>query len=688
MDLDRAPLDILRGAGEKTIRRLRKLGIQKVADLLLHLPQRYEDRTCLTPLGALRIGQTALVEGVIELAEIAGKNRPILLCRISDGTGFLQLRFFHFSSEQRRQMDRDRRIRCFGEVRAGLWGREMIHPEYRLLDEGSVVPLETTLTPVYPSTEGVSQPTLRRLIQQALDLAVMGEQSEPELPAGLSLYLDGMSRREALSMLHRPSPECPPARLEMARRRLAFEELLAHQISVARSRQENRAFAAPRLEPDEALIGAFRKALPFSLTAAQLRVVDEIAADLARGFPMMRLLQGDVGSGKTVVAAHALLTAAANGWQTALMTPTEILAEQHFRTFSTWLEPLGLRVTLLTGRLKGQTRQGLLDEVTGGESVLVVGTHALFQDGVTFHRLGLVVIDEQHRFGVHQRLKLRDKALQEGWKPHQLVMTATPIPRTLAMLSYADLDLSVLDEIPPGRTPIETRIIPAPRRHEIIARIADWITRGRQAYWVCTLIEESERLQCEAAETTAASLAASLPGIRVGLIHGRMSSAEKDSRMQAFKAGAIDLLVATTVVEVGVDVPNAALMVIENAERLGLAQLHQLRGRVGRGPGEAYCLLLYQPPLNEIARKRLDILKKSNDGFAIAECDLKLRGPGEFLGVRQAGMPQFRVADLGRDGDLIEQVAPVAEILLRDHASVIEPIVRRWIGEASRLAHA
>lgn len=689
MDLDRAPLSILRGAGEKTIRRLRKLGIQSVQDLILHLPQRYEDRTRLTPLGALSIGQTALVEGVIELAEITGKNRPALLCRISDGTGFLQIRFFHFTAEQRRQMERGRRIRCFGEVRAGLWGREMIHPEYRLLDEGSVVLPETTLTPVYPSTEGVSQPTLRRLIQQALDLAVMGEQSEPELPAGLSPYLDGMSRREALSMLHRPSPECPPARLETARRRLAFEELLAYQLSVARSRQENRTFAAPRLEPDEALIRAFRKALPFSLTAAQQRVVEEIAADLARGFPMMRLLQGDVGSGKTVVAAHALLTAAANGWQTALMTPTEILAEQHFRTFSAWLEPLGLRVTLLTGRLKGQARRLLLDEIAGGESALVVGTHALFQDGVTFHRLGLVVIDEQHRFGVHQRLKLRDKALQEGWKPHhQLVMTATPIPRTLAMLSYADLDLSVLDEIPPGRTPIETRIIPALRRHEIIARIADWIAQGRQAYWVCTLIEESERLQCEAAETTATSLAASLPGIRVGLIHGRMSSAEKDSRMQAFKAGAIDLLVATTVVEVGVDVPSAALMVIENAERLGLAQLHQLRGRVGRGPGEAYCLLLYQPPLSEIAKKRLDILKKSNDGFAIADRDLELRGPGEFLGVRQAGMAQFRVADLGRDGDLIEQVAPVAEILLRDHASVIEPIVRRWIGEAFRFAHA
>jgi ATP-dependent DNA helicase RecG len=585
-------------------------------------------------------------------------------------------------------MDRDRRIRCFGEVRAGLSGREMIHPEYRLLDQHSIVPLETTLTPVYPSTEGVSQHTLRRLVQQALDLALTGEPSEPELPVGLSPYLDGMSRRDALSMLHRPRPECPPARLEMARRRLAFEELLAHQISVARSRQENRAFAAPRLDPDKTLTAAFRQALAFRLTASQHRVVDEITADLARGFPMMRLLQGEVGSGKTVVAAHALLTAAANGWQTALMTPTEILAEQHFRTFSGWLEPLGFRVTLLTGRLKGQARQSVLDDVAGGESMLVVGTHALFQDGVTFHRLGLVVIDEQHRFGVHQRLRLRDKAQQEGWKLHQLVMTATPIPRTLAMLSYADLDHSVLDEIPPGRTPVETRILPATRRHEIIARIADWIAQGRQAYWVCTLIEESERLQCEAAETTAASLSAALPGTRVGLIHGRMSSAEKDSRMQAFKAGAFDLLVATTVVEVGVDVPSAALMVIENAGRLGLAQLHQLRGRVGRGPGEAYCLLLYQPPLSEIAKERLRVLRESNDGFAIANRDLELRGPGEFLGVRQAGMAQFRVADLGRDRDLIEQVSPVAETLLRDHAGMIEPIVQRWIGEASRFAHA
>ncbi len=688
MDLRLAPLDILCGAGEKTIRRLRKLSIQSVQDLLLHLPQRYEDRTRLTPLGALCIGQTALVEGVIELAEIAGKDRPILLCRISDGTGFLQLRFFHFTSEQHRQMNRGRRIRCFGEVRAGLGGREMIHPEYRLLEEGSVVPLETTLTPVYPSTEGVSQSLLRRLIQQALEFLGTGTQEETELPAGLSPHLDAMSVRQALFLLHRPTPECPPARLEMARRRLAFEELLAHRISVSRSRQENRTLTAPRLEPNESLIRAFRQALPFSLTAAQLRVIQEIGTDLARGFPMMRLLQGDVGSGKTVVAAHAFLTAAANGWQTALMTPTEILAEQHFRTFSTWLKPLGLRVALLTGKLKGQARQDLLDDIARGESMLIAGTHALFQDGVTFHRLGLVIIDEQHRFGVHQRLKLRDKTPQQGWKPHQLLMTATPIPRTLAMLSYADLDLSVLDEIPPGRTPIETRIIPAWRRHEIIARIANWIAAGRQAYWVCTLIEESEQLQCEAAETTATHLAASLPGIRVGLIHGRMSSAEKDSRMRAFQAGAIDLLVATTVIEVGVDVPNASLMVIENAERLGLAQLHQLRGRVGRGPGTAYCLLLYQPPLSEIAKKRLGILKQSSVGSVIAERDLELRGPGEFLGVRQAGIVQYRVADLVRDRDLVEQVVPVAETLLRDHGSRVAPIIRRWIGDAFRFAYA
>ncbi|MDD2769465.1 MAG: ATP-dependent DNA helicase RecG [Methylococcus sp.] len=676
--LRQAPLDSLQGAGEKTVGRLHKLGIFSLQDLLLHLPIRYEDRSKLTPLGALQPGRAALVEGDVELTDVAGTTRRSLICRISDGTGFLNLRFFHFRPEQLRILNSLGRIRCFGEVRAGAHGLEMVHPEYEGLNGSASPPLESGLTPVYPTTDGLRQQSLRRFIGQALRFAQHDSDDPAEFPAHLSPVLDAMSWWEAVRCLHRPA-DLHPDTLETARRRLAYEELLAHHLSLARFRTEIRRQSAPMLRANSSLKESFIAGLPFALTGAQQRVIGEIEADLCSGRPMMRLLQGDVGSGKTVIAAHAALTAAANGWQTALMAPTELLAEQHFRTFSAWLQPAGISTILLTGKLKGQARRSTLAVIAAGNAGLVIGTHALFQDAVAFHRLGLTVIDEQHRFGVHQRLALRDKAHPDTVLPHQLVMTATPIPRTLAILGYADLDCSVIDELPPGRTPVVTSVIPSPRRQEIIDRIGSWVAAGRQAYWVCTLIEESEALQCEAAENTAASLAEALPGLRIRLLHGRMSSTEKDSVMQEFKGGRSDILVATTVIEVGVDVPNAGLMIIENPERLGLAQLHQLRGRVGRGPGDAYCILLYQPPLSAVGKERLKILKDSSDGFVIAEKDLELRGPGEFLGIRQTGLARFRIADLARDNDLLDAVTANAERLLERHPELVAQLLNRWV---------
>jgi ATP-dependent DNA helicase RecG len=685
--LDQVSLDNLQGAGEKTISRLNKLGIFNLQDLLLHLPIRYEDRTRLTPLGGLQPGQSALVEGDVELTDVAGTTRRSLICRISDGTGFLNLRFFHFRPEQFRALSNLRRIRCFGEVRHGAHGLEMVHPEYDALNGAVSPPLEPALTPVYPTTDGLRQQSLRRFVAQALRSADPDQEDSVRLPPQLAPELDAMSWWSAVRSLHHPADTCPEV-LERARRRLAYEELLAHHLSLARFRQEIRRQSAPVLSTAEAVKESFRTGLPFSLTQAQRRVIGEIEADLRSGRPMMRLLQGDVGSGKTVVAAHAALAATSSGWQTALMAPTELLAEQHFHTFSGWLKSSGVTTALLTGRLKGQSRRDALAAIASGDTALVIGTHALFQETVEFHRLGLTIIDEQHRFGVHQRLALRDKAHPDAALPHQLVMTATPIPRTLAILGYADLDCSIIDERPPGRTPVVTSVIPSTRRGEIIDRIASWISSGRQAYWVCTLIEESEALQCEAAANTASSLAQALPGIRVRLLHGRMPAAEKDSVMQEFKAGGSDILVATTVIEVGVDVPNAGLMIIENPERLGLAQLHQLRGRIGRGPGDAYCILLYQPPLSAIGRERLKILKESSDGFVIAEKDLQLRGPGEFLGIRQTGLARFRIADLARDADLIETVGASADRLLKHHPGLITPLIDRWVGQGLHYAGA
>jgi ATP-dependent DNA helicase RecG len=687
--LDELPAATLKGAGALTLKRLEKLGISTVSDLLFHLPLRYEDRTRVSAIGQLKPGMHALLEGRIELTEIIPKGRRSLIVRIGDGTGFLDLRFFHYTAKQREQLARGKRLSCYGEVRTGYAGLEMTHPDYKLIDDEETEVSEQALTPVYPLTEGIHQKVIRRLAAQALSQA--DEVRLPELlPDALIPPASRLQLLDALRLLHQPPPGCGEAspRLAAARSRLAFEELLSHHLSLGRFRAKMQAHRAPQMHTNREAADQFLRSLPFSLTAAQKRVISEIETDLASSRPMMRLVQGDVGSGKTVVAAHAALTALSSNYQVGIMAPTELLAEQHFRSFRQWLEPFGVHIAFLSGRLKGEARKTELEAISRGAAGIVIGTHALFQEQVVFHRLGLVIIDEQHRFGVHQRLALREKGLHDGLYPHQLIMTATPIPRTLAMLGYADLDLSVIDERPPGRTPVKTTVVPTSRRADIVARITDWVSKGRQAYWVCTLIEESEVLQCEAAEKTAVTLAEALPDVRIALIHGRLKPAEKEAVMQSFKERHFDLLVATTVIEVGVDVPNASLMIIENAERLGLAQLHQLRGRVGRGPGEAHCVLLYQPPLSETAKQRLGILRDSDDGFVIAEKDLELRGPGELLGTRQTGQIQFRIADLSRDGHLLDAVAQAAAVLFRDYPDRAERLIRRWVGHSVQYAGA
>ena len=690
--LDHLPLSALKGAGAATLARLEKLGVSSVLDLLLHVPLRYEDRSRLTALGALQAGASAKVCGQVQLAEITPRGRRSLVCRLGDGTGHVYLRFFHFNARQVEHLARGAWVSAFGEVRQGFYGLEITHPEYqvRAEKEEPLAAEEGRLTPVYPLTEGVRQQTLRKLVERALPLLDDPTRLPDNLPEPLRREFALPELSEALRTLH-----LPPARgaggveAERARRRLVFEELLAHHLSLALRREQVRRQRAPRLEAPSALLSSFEASLPFGLTGAQRRVIGEIAADVATGRPMLRLVQGDVGCGKTVVAASAALRALGADWQVALMAPTELLAEQHFRSLSGWLEPLGAHLVCLTGRSKGTARRKALEDLAAGRAGIAVGTHALFQEEVRFARLGLAIVDEQHRFGVQQRLLLREKgAGANDLAPHQLIMTATPIPRTLAMLGYADLDVSVIDELPPGRTPVTTSVISAGRRDEVMARIERWVKLGRQAYWVCTLIEESEALECEAAEKTAVRLAEALPGLRIGLAHGRMKSAAKEAVMAAFKAGELDLLVATTVIEVGVDVPNASLMVIDNAERLGLAQLHQLRGRVGRGPGEAHCLLLYQPPLSNLARERLGLLRETSDGFRIAEKDLELRGPGEVLGTRQTGQIQFRIADLARDRDLLDAVQAAARTLVRDDPARVKPLIARWLGSAVRYVEA
>jgi ATP-dependent DNA helicase RecG len=691
-NLDTLPVTVLKGVGPRVAQRLQRLRIRTVQDVLFHLPARYEDRTRVVPMGSVRPGEQVVVQGAVDLAEVRFGRRRSLLVRISDGTGALTLRFFHFSAAQQAGFERGRGIRCYGEVRAGAATAEMIHPEYRLIDPAAPVQLEEHLTPIYPATEGVHQLTLRALTEQALQhLDATGNGGRGGLtdwlPASLASSFRMTSLPAALRYVHRPPPD---ARLELltagnhpAQQRLAFEELLAHHLSLRRMRLRAEHTAAPPLTGPQALAGRFVALLPFALTAAQQRVIAEIRHDLARAHPMARLVQGDVGSGKTVVAACAALTAVEAGYQVALMAPTELLAEQHFRSFSDWLGALDIQVVWHAGKSKGKSRSTALEAISSGTGAVAVGTHALFQQEVEFAKLGLVIIDEQHRFGVHQRLALRDKGRQGEQRPHQLVMTATPIPRTLAMTVYADLDTSVIDELPPGRQPVTTVAVSQERRTEVVESVHKACTGGQQAYWVCTLIEESEALQCQAAEKTAEFLAAALPDVRIGLVHGRLQPAQKETLMAAFKAGTLDLLVATTVIEVGVDVPNASLMIIENPERLGLAQLHQLRGRVGRGSRQSSCVLLYQPPLSVTARERLAALRASNDGFEIARRDLELRGPGEVLGTRQTGEMQFHIADLLRDESLLGAVEQAAVQLQEQCPQNVAPLIRRWLGEAA-----
>ena len=682
-------LGSLRGVGPRMLERLAKLNIFSLTDLLFHLPLRYQDRTRVRPLGSLRPGEEVLVEGRVDLSEIKFGRRRMLLCRISDGTGSLLLRFFHFSNQQKAQLAPGVSIRCFSEVRRSPSGLEMVHPEYQLGAELSEQDRPDSLTPVYPVTEGLHQIGMRKLMAQAVERLQQNTFELAELlPADLLNKKQMPSLKEALLFIHQPPADIESGELQDARhpvyQRLIFEELLAHYLSLRQLRHRMHAHTAPVLKSG-VYAQQFIGNLPFTLTGAQQRVYQEIQNDMQQACPMQRLVQGDVGSGKTVIAVLAALAAVEQGYQAVIMAPTEILAEQHFKNIETWMKALDIRVTWLSGKLKASQRREALAALAEGQCRIAVGTHALFQTDVAFSRLGLVVVDEQHRFGVHQRLALREKGRQGNRYPHQLIMTATPIPRTLSMAAYADLDISVIDELPPGRKPVETVVVPESRRDEIVQRVHRACQEGRQVYWVCTLIEESEALQCQAAEDTAEKLAAALVDVKIALVHGRMKPAEKEAVRQAFKQGEIDLLVATTVIEVGVDVPNASLMIIENAERLGLAQLHQLRGRVGRGDQASACVLMYKK-LSQLARERLSVMRETSDGFEIARRDLALRGPGEILGTKQTGLLQLKIADLQRDQLLLEEVAMVADKLLENDRACAEALIARWTGAASRFA--
>jgi ATP-dependent DNA helicase RecG len=701
VDLNQQPLTTLKGVGASVAEKLAARGLLTLQDLWLHLPRQYEDRTAVSPIRGLQGGTAVQVEGRVEAVERGFRYRPMLKVAIGDDSqATLVLRFFHFRSQQVNQFRVGARVRAYGTPRAGQHGLEIVHPSYRVLEDDADEALGESLDPVYPLVEGIGPASLRRLIAQALE-RLPDDASLELLPGGVSRDLQLPSLREALLTVHRPPRDADVAALlagtHPAQRRLAIEELLAHQLSLRRQRIALQRYAAPVLAGAGALVVRLQAALPFALTGAQQRVFAQIRADLAQPRPMLRLVQGDVGSGKTVVAALAAMLAVEQGRQAALMAPTELLAEQHLANLRTWLEPMGLHVAWLAGKVGGKARQRVLEAVASGQAQVVVGTHALMQEGVAFHDLALAIVDEQHRFGVHQRLALRDKGAlrqREGGAtrppvvPHQLVMTATPIPRTLAMTAYADLDVSAIDEVPPGRTPVQTVVLSAERRPELIERIRAACAEGRQAYWVCTLIDESDEVVAQAAQTAFESLSAALPGVRVGLVHGRMKPAEKQAAMHAFKAGDLGLLVATTVIEVGVDVPNASLMIVENAERLGLAQLHQLRGRVGRGSAASSCVLLYQPPLSAMARQRLETMRQTSDGFVIAEKDLELRGPGELLGTRQTGLATFRLADLSRDADLLPQVRELAEQLMAESPELADRVIARWVGGAARYAAA
>jgi ATP-dependent DNA helicase RecG len=675
----------LTGVGPKLAEKLAECGVKQVQDLLFHLPLRYQDRTRITPIAAGRDGDDVVIEGEIRVADIVFGRRRSLVAKIQDGSGTLTLRFFHFSAAQKNNLAPGSRIRCYGQLRRGNNGLEMYHPEYQHI-QGQDSPIEDRLTPVYPATGGVTQNQWRKLCGQAVAALTLSPIADL-LPADRS-YPFGLT--QALEYLHAPPPDASVELLREgqhpAQLRLALEELVAHNLSLLRLRAQQQLASAPTLPVNAVHLQAFLAALPFKLTGAQQRVCQEIATDLGRTWPMHRLLQGDVGSGKTLVAACSALHAISNGYQVAIMAPTEILAEQHWQNFHGWFAPMGITMEWLTGRLKGKKREQAISRVSQGEASLIIGTHALFQQDVIFDRLGLVIVDEQHRFGVHQRLALTQKAEKNVGRPHQLIMTATPIPRTLSMVAYADLDCSIIDELPPGRQPVETVLIDSARRPQIVERVHNACKQGRQAYWVCTLIEESEALQAQAAEATAEELQKQLPDLKIGLVHGRLKPVEKEAVMAAFKRGELALLVATTVIEVGVDVANASLMIIENPERLGLAQLHQLRGRVGRGTQASHCVLLYQTPLSRNGKQRLQALRESSDGFYIAEKDLELRGPGEVLGTRQTGLMSFRVAELPAHDHLLDEVQQVAELAREHYPELAEQLIARWTGATQAFA--
>ncbi|HJV79741.1 ATP-dependent DNA helicase RecG [Noviherbaspirillum sp.] len=664
--------------------KLAKLGLRSDMDLVLHLPLRYEDETKIVPIreAGFMAGNAAQVEGVVAECDIQYRPRRQLVVTITDDSGPLVMRFLNFYGSQVKQLAAGTRVRARGEVRHGFFGAEMVHPVYKVVQEGD--PLPNALTPVYPAGEGLSQAFLRKAIANALSRVDWRDTLAPALLASLKLQ----PFEPSVKLLHNPPPDVDENALmehtHPAWIRMKFDELLAQQLSLKRAQAARRAKGAAALPVIGDLSTKFLANLPFQLTGAQQRVLDEIRADLRESFPMQRLLQGDVGSGKTVVAALAAAQAIDSGFQAALMAPTEILAEQHFRKIAMWMEPLGVKVAWLTGSLKKKEKEASQALIESGDAKLVIGTHALIQEGVEFARLGLVIVDEQHRFGVGQRLALRNKGLDAGdaahTVPHQLMMSATPIPRTLAMTYYADLEVSVIDELPPGRTPIVTRIVDQNRRDEVIERVHVAALEGRQVYWVCPLIEESEALQLQTATDTHAMLAQALPELQVGLVHGRMKPAEKQIMMDAFTRGDIHVLVATTVIEVGVDVPNASLMVIEHAERFGLSQLHQLRGRVGRGSAASVCLLLYQSPLGPTAKQRLMTMRETTDGFEIARRDLEIRGPGEFLGARQSGQAMLRFADLQTDQWLVEKARNIAQMLLHDDPATVEAHLARWLG--------
>jgi ATP-dependent DNA helicase RecG len=659
---------------------LQQLGISTIQGLLLHLPLRYIDETHISAVRDLRAGESSQVEGEIVHAEVTYKPRKALIARLEDASGQLTLRFLNFYPSQIATLSVGSKLRVYGEVRSGYFGYEMVHPTCKVV--GAQTMVAETLTPVYPVVAGLTQGRLRKAIAVSLKQQVLSE----TLPARVYQSFGLPSFAASVNALHHPLPDADLSALENKAtphwRRLAFDELLAQQLSMRKHYNRRRSVNAPQFAPSKQLVSALLKSLPFALTSAQQKVALEIQRDLTEPHPMQRLLQGDVGSGKTIVACMAALQSIESGWQVALMAPTEILAEQHYRKMQTWLSPLNIKIGWLTGSQPKKERVAALASIASGEAQMVVGTHALFQQAVTFKNLGLAIIDEQHRFGVQQRLALRQKGQPE---PHQLMMTATPIPRTLAMSYYADLDVSVIDELPPGRTPIVTKLVSDARRDEILQRVREACVHGNQAYWVCPLIEESEVLQLQTANDTYAFMQTEFPELQVGLVHGRMKSAEKLAVMAAFCAGELQLLVATSVIEVGVDVPNASLMVIEHAERMGLSQLHQLRGRVGRGAAKSACILLYQNKLSETARARLKVIYESNDGFAIAQADLNLRGPGEFLGVRQSGVPMLRIADLERDADLLEAAQATAEKLLKDYPAEVEQHLSRWMGISGEL---